>query len=266
MTRSARIADLKGLWRRSLIAWPDGRRDTTARVRWLQGQRAFVDLRQPASLSTPLDAGALDQLSLGDCLELATQEGFAGRLEFEQHFHWQRRIDFQPPTGAIDAGSLEWQADTLVETGRDLPYVEHWHREGGSAPVPCGAVQLLERGETTTAMLLRVGTWFMYARDRADPLSGSAGDLAAQVAAAPTIEAARALIDCEISLGTVTSAGFGITDSTLPYRLGHRLNPRIRERTVMLDDRATDGTPTTRAWDIIDFEGDVSSLTGNAPC
>jgi hypothetical protein len=41
---------LTGLWRRSLIIWPDGRRDETTDVAWLQGERASIDLRQPAGL------------------------------------------------------------------------------------------------------------------------------------------------------------------------------------------------------------------------
>ena len=41
------IAALAGLWRRSLIMWPDGRRDTTTWVNWLQGGKSYIDLRQP---------------------------------------------------------------------------------------------------------------------------------------------------------------------------------------------------------------------------
>ena len=35
-----RIEDMAGLWRRALIAWPDGRQDTTTFVSWLQGLAA----------------------------------------------------------------------------------------------------------------------------------------------------------------------------------------------------------------------------------
>ena len=41
------LETMPGLWRRSLIAWPDGRRDTTSFVNWLQGPGLYLDLRQP---------------------------------------------------------------------------------------------------------------------------------------------------------------------------------------------------------------------------
>jgi hypothetical protein len=41
------IADITGLWRRSLIEWPDGRSDTTTSVRRMQTPTFNVDLRQP---------------------------------------------------------------------------------------------------------------------------------------------------------------------------------------------------------------------------
>ena len=41
------VEKLRGLWTRSLIAWPDGKRDVTTQVAWLQGTGLFADLRQP---------------------------------------------------------------------------------------------------------------------------------------------------------------------------------------------------------------------------
>src|SRR5450631_1431310 len=139
------IQDLIGLWQRSLVAWPDGRRDTTTCVRWLQGREMFVDLRQPTPLPGFPHALSINDLSMRDCACLATQQGFAGRLRFDgRHFEWARQIDFQPKSPIADAGSLEWQADVLVERGRDVDYIEHWHRDGAAATVPQGAVELRE--------------------------------------------------------------------------------------------------------------------------
>jgi hypothetical protein len=40
------LNDLPGVWRRSLLAWPDGTRDTTTTVLWVQGPTLYADLRQ----------------------------------------------------------------------------------------------------------------------------------------------------------------------------------------------------------------------------
>jgi hypothetical protein len=67
MQRLTATADLKGLWRRSLIVRPDGTRDTTSRVHWLQGAGAFIDLRQPQCLPHLAHLSALNDLSTSDC-------------------------------------------------------------------------------------------------------------------------------------------------------------------------------------------------------
>src|SRR5664279_1626421 len=102
------IAELRGLWRRSMIAWPDGTRDTT-NVRWLQGLRSYIDLRQPMPVPDFPGVRSLADLSIDDCAWLAKQQGFAGHLGFDGGcFEWQRSIDFQPRKLHADAGSLHW--------------------------------------------------------------------------------------------------------------------------------------------------------------
>jgi hypothetical protein len=252
--RTPSLNELKGMWRRSLIARPDGTRDTTTHVRWLQSERLFVDLRQPAAMSDCSHAGCLDDLSLADCAGLATQEGFAGHLSFDgRHFEWLRRIDYQPASGTADAGSLEWSDTVLIERGRDVAYLEHWQRDESST-VPCAAALLRDGGSGTVAVLLRVGRHFMFARERPTPLCAQ-GDLPACVAAAPTLAAARALVDCEICCGEAVR-GFAIAASTLPYRRGARLNPQRRGNTITLSDRDSRGTAYARCWDIVECDGD----------
>jgi hypothetical protein len=109
-TRVPQMADLRGLWRRSLISWPDSTLDTTTSVRWLQGTCAYVDLRQPAALGDFSGRRGLADLTMDDCSRLAEQQGFAGRLTFDgTHFEWSRSIDFQPKALHVDAGSLCWE-------------------------------------------------------------------------------------------------------------------------------------------------------------
>ena len=254
------IPDLIGLWQRSLIAWPDGTRDATTCVRWLQGREMFVDLRQPRSLPDFPHVLSIDDLSMRDCACLAAQQGFAGRLRFDgRHFEWASQIDFQQKSLLADAGSLEWEADVLVERGRDIEYIEHWHRDGAAATVPQGAVELRERDHGTNAMLLRVGSTFMFARNRTMPLAAHR-TLRECVEAAPTVKAARQLVDCEISAGIVAAEGFRITASTLPFRHGRLLDQQLLHDSVTTWDHRSDGTAIARRWTITDIEGDLAAL------
>jgi hypothetical protein len=43
------LAEITGLWRRSLMRRPDGRTDPTTAERWMQTPSLFADLRQPAN-------------------------------------------------------------------------------------------------------------------------------------------------------------------------------------------------------------------------
>ena len=89
------IGELHGLWTRSLIAWPDGTRDTTTQVRWLQGHSAYSDLRQPVPIPDFSHVNGLAALTTEDCLHLATQEGFVGHFTFDgAFFEWARDIDY----------------------------------------------------------------------------------------------------------------------------------------------------------------------------
>ena len=90
------ITDTLGLWERSLIAWPDGRQDTTTFVAWLQGPSLFTDLRQPANPPSFDGVSCLDDLQPQHLDWLVRQEGFAGRfLRDGDAFEWRRIIDFE---------------------------------------------------------------------------------------------------------------------------------------------------------------------------
>jgi hypothetical protein len=240
------VADIRGLWRRSLIEWPDGRRDITSEVLWLQGISAFGDLRRPTPMADFSHAHRLSDLSRQDCAALAQQQGFAGHLTFDgRHFEWTRMIDFQPKS-RVDAGSLRWQSGVLIEEGRDADYIEHWHRDAVAMPGPAAAAVLHNTILGIKAVFVRVGQYYIFARDRTIELPVECS-LAECVAAAPNLEQARALVDCEISFGSATSDGLRITASTLPYRVGKLLH-------LSLD----------HAWEILDGEGDLAALRGFA--
>lgn len=257
--RVPHLADLRGLWQRSLISWPDGTRDTTTIVRWLQGSRAYVDLRQPAELGDFSHRRSLADLSMDDCARLAEQQGFAGRISFDgTHFEWERLIDLQPKALYADAGSLWWEDGVLIEKGRDIAYTEHWHRDDSAAVQPCASLALCEKSDGINGRLLRVGSWFMYARDRAAALPEHTS-LSECVSAAPTLSHARVLIDCEISFGLVTREGFLISASSLPYRAGDLLGQRLDDHTLITKDRDAYGSTRVRRWDITERQGELGA-------
>jgi hypothetical protein len=255
------LAELPGMWRRALIIRADGTRDFTSQVRWLQAQSLYVDLRQGASQPDSLHLHCLDDLTLQDCVLLAAQEGFAGRLGFDGDcFEWRRLIDFQPPGPFVDAGRLWWEEELLIETGRDVPYVEHWMRDPTVVTRPLAAVQLRDRHTGVMALAVQAGTVFMFARARSVALP--AGNTLAQcIAGAASMAQARAMVDCEITLGSV---GFGaaslILASTHPWRVSDRFALSCTGSMASTLDTDPAGAAVTRHWDIIEGEGDPGAV------
>jgi hypothetical protein len=214
------VGDLAGLWTRSLLVLPDGTRDTTTEVAWLQGPGGYADLRQAPGQPDFSHVRCLDDLTAADCVWLATQQGFAGTLRSaEGYFEWGREIDYQPPAVQPDSGRLFWQGDILVETGRYADYLEHWHRAPACGVVPCCEVALVSPWDGRPMRLVRTGDCFMFARGRVETRF-AAPTLAECVAGAADLAAARALLDCEISFGRITCGAWRILRSTLPFRVG----------------------------------------------
>ncbi len=232
------------MWRRTLITHADGTRDAATQVRWLQGSTLFADLRQGAALPDFLHLRSLNDLTFEDCTALAQQQGFAGRLGFDGDcFEWRRFIDFQPQAGA-DAGRLRWEEDVLVETGRDVPYVEWWLRDPTVVTRPLAGARLRDVQTGVAALVLQVGTVFMFARDRKVALP-EGKSLAECVAGAASLADARALLDCEVTLGSAApGSDTVILASTHPWR--------VAERFVL---------PSARArWEVIEAEGDPGAV------
>jgi hypothetical protein len=249
-----RLDQLGGLWRRSLIRLPDGSEDRTTEVHWLQGPARYVDLRQPRGRPSFAGIACLRDCGPDHLTWMATQEGFAGRLiQAGQFFEWERDIDFQPPSSLPDAGRL-WQEDgMMIEEGRDSPYREHWHHDlAGKASA---ALSLVEETTGVAGALVVVGDTFMVARARSVSLPQGAR-LADLLAEAQDRTAAQDLLDCEIALGAMDQGRFVIARSSLPYREGASLLPARDGDRLTTADIDPSGAPLTRAWRIVDEEGD----------
>jgi len=258
--KTPRIEDLTGLWTRSLLEFPDGRRDTATSVAWLQAGTRYADLRQPPGLPGFPHAAGLDDLSAEDCAHLATQSGFAGLLRaVGDCVEWVRKIDFQPPGPVKDIGRLVWQGDVLVETGRDVEYLEHWHRASDVLAGHFLALDLLAEDDDRVGYLVVAGGLFMYARDRVAALP--AGETLAEcIAAAPDLAAARDMLDCEISLGQA-DGDWQIARSTHPFRAGGLLAPVLVGERLTVAERDRAGGSVSRHWRVGAAEGDQRILS-----
>ncbi len=267
------VQEFPGLWTRSLMVWPDGRRDVSTQVAWLQGLALFADLRQPAGLFAGLSAaGCRDALTAADCLALSRQQGFAGRFEArEGAYEWVRRIDLQPPQTVRDIGRLFWRGEVLIEEGVEAEYTEHWHRDSVPDQAELAGMWLFDAQRSVSGCVLRVGDWFAYVRGRAPvgdaaPVAGAT--LSSLVEGAASLQQMQALVDCEISLGKAAGGGakgWRITRSSLPYRLGTVFFMRRQADRLLLPDLDEAGQPIERIWEITELEGDSSRILDTIP-
>jgi len=224
-------AALPGVWRRTLLDGPGMEPDTETTVLWLQTRRWHADLRLPPHRPDFSACTGLDDCTPEQLRWLAGQQGFAGITTVDPGAppqrpmlcQWHRQIDFQPPRGRRDIGSIVLSDDgaTLEERGIDAEYREIWQRLASSQGPSAG---WRRSGPGPAALLLVAGACFLYARDRPEPLPTGAGAQAATLAELlrqfPR-EGAR-MLDLELSFGHWRDAdGVGtITHSSLPWREG----------------------------------------------
>ena len=263
MTRShPALADLHGAWHRTLVREADGSTDDASAI-WLQGPPLFADLRQPPGLAGLVGGSHPKDLDRPQLLALCGQKAFAGTLVQDgDAFSWVRRIDLHPPAPLPDAGTLRWDGAVLVEEGLHEAYLEHWELiEGSPDGGPAGAL-LDDPLEGRTAVLVRVGTWFGYARDRSVPLRTPLAPLVEQVLGCGRRAEAAALLDCEVSIGRVRADRWEIVRSTLPHRVGVQLEPRLNPAGDRLRIRDPDpqGRSRPRDWHVSGVQGTVRLL------
>ncbi|MFG2027953.1 hypothetical protein [Streptomyces sp. NPDC048825] len=272
---------LVGVWQRALLVRPDGTRDAETNVTWVQGSSLYGDLRQPPGYPRHRGVLGLHHLGQDHLLSLAAQEAFAGELQYgDGLFTWHREIDFQPPGPFPDVGSLNTADGALVdrasphpadgvivEEGRYVAYREHWQAEERDR-TDTAAARLHGRLDGLAGILVRVGSWFLYARDRREPLTGTES-LADRVLGAASLARARELLDCEVSLGRVADGRWQVLRSTLPHREGRpfpMLPTTDGKDCLCVQDVDAGGTVVPLVWEIAACEGPGSLLAARGPC
>jgi hypothetical protein len=257
-----RLDDLAGLLHRSLHAFPDGRRDGTTAVTWLQGPGLYCDLRRPPGRPGFTGVRGSADLRPAHLEWMVRQQGFAGRCTQEGDvLRWERTVDLQP-AGEPDEGRVRWEGGVLVEEGLHGQYLERWHPErvAGAA----AAARLTDRGSGAAGVLVRVGDAFGHARARPRPLPpGTALEDLLRAAAHPDEQ--RALVDCEVCLGAVVAGRWVVRASSLPFREGADLAPRPDGDGLATADVGADGSPLTRRWALAELEGDPALLRPERP-
>lgn len=263
-------APFRGLWQREFIRLGDGTEDRTTRVFWAQTSSWFIDLRVPNNRAPHLVKSGFGDLTLDDCLTLAAQKGFAGRLSVKgSRCTWHRLLDYRPPTGRSDTGEVVVRGDTLRERGDASAVLatdyEELYIRRVSVDKGCVALALKEGGSSWCgngpAVLILLGDKFLFARGRPEPLS-QAESLADLVRAAwPDRRRIAQLLDCEVSMGDIGPGEWRVTLSTVPRREQQRLMPRVtpthtKERNELILD--TDQGQTI--WDIAEAEPSALEL------
>lgn len=198
----------RGVWRRSLLATPD-LRDTSTTVFWLQTERWHADIRLPAGRPDFSGVRQLADCSAEQLEWLRQQQGFAGITQVDTSVipeicNWHRVADFQPATATADAGTMEFEADMLIEKGVHAEYLEHWHK------LPDSDHDFAVIGSSVPAapltMLLVAGSYVMRVREHQ---SGWGSDAAL-----------TAILDFEVSFGVREADGWRVLHSTLPWLEG----------------------------------------------
>ncbi len=231
---------LRGAWRRRWIRFADGAVDDTSIVVWLQFERDMVDVRFAADRAELAHRKGLDNCDLADVLRLADSDSSSGYTTCTDVVvddagirtataEWHspvnadsttRAVSFQPFTSFPEPGLLEWNADgtVMIERAPSGEYVEEWHLVAGTAGGD-GSIEVLESGMQRFTM----GPVVVDVLDNRSTLDRSTS-LLDQIHSAPSIAAARMLVDCVFTLAELDDNGNTvITASTHPWRIGDRL-------------------------------------------
>lgn len=229
--------DFKGVWQRTLLQHgtdgesPTSDRDTWAR-RVLTGQW-FVDMRLPPH-TLARRALPLDQLRMAELSALVDQQAHAGVVRYEHLPEgplctWLRRIDYQPPGLAPDAGWLLSQSpDEVLEIGVHVDANEVWQRLPASDGRHIALAGFHDDGLDNGRRLLVAGRYLALVRARSKhwPRGMMAGATLREVMLHQP-EHALDWLNCSVAFGHIEAGCCVIERSTLPEEDGERRTLRI---------------------------------------
>ncbi len=217
-----------GLWQRLILQNDGAPADVTSHVFWLQTRSWHADIRIPAQRPDFSQHASFQACDRDRLLWLTGQRGFAGVTEVEGEIcSWQRKVDFQPPSGRRDMGRMVFvDPDTVVETGIEARYLEIWERVPGGEGLTAVLQREAEAGRVAepAEWLMFAGEYAMHVRNRVRSHLPPAESLAALAKNAEVDDAhLRELVDFDLSFARQTPAGWRIQLSTQPFREGSLL-------------------------------------------
>lgn len=234
--------ELTGLWRREVITTPNGYRDATTRVFWLQTSSWYADIRVQADRPKRKGATGFADYNDAELIAMAAVQGFAGELSAAGSVClWRRDLDYQPPNGSLDEATFAVKDGVMIEDGIHSAYQEIWRQEAPAA-APLLAYRLA--GETK-GLLVIAGEHFLEIRDRAVPLPPAESLTAymTETLGAGNREAAIAALSMRICHGRAAGAARLVTLSSYPWLEGTDLGA-VDPAEWSLIDRGTPRPPS----------------------
>lgn len=221
-------ANYIGVWQRHLLE-TNTSKDDTSLVLWMQTQHYHIDIRIPATCTNIRVVNSLEEYTDNELLILASQQGFAGLTlvtpstsASSEVCQWARKIDFQTLNDSRDIGKMVFtDANTVIETGVDDPYLEVWRRlEHSQEPYTFEFTSgKNHNGLEIPAYLMRTGNFVAYARPRAVALPKAPSLVHAIQTHKPTREQLLDWLDIEISFGEMLDdKHWQVKHSTLPFK------------------------------------------------
>lgn len=232
------------------MIWPDGTRDETTEVLWLQTSSLFADLRVPADRPAAGGRAGFAEFSDPELIALSRMQGFGGALDVDGSIcRWAREFDYQPPGSPPDEANFAFDGDLLIETGLHAEYEEIWERRTDIG-AELAAFRLAESKGDRGGILVLAGGFFLLIEDRAKglPEAASLAALVERDLAAGDRGQAIERLDMRIAFGSIRP-GWIVSAATLPWLEGASL---FSGRRALFDAAAamleiTDGA-TRQLW------------------
>lgn len=219
-----------GVWQRTSLQSPAGV-DTHSLVFWLQTPLLHADIRIPADRPDFRGKTSFLDFSVDELRLLARQQGFAGITSvIGDRCQWLRQIDYQPARTFLDIGRMQFNGNSLVESGIERDYTELWEKLPDSQGATF-AFQFMEKNtayspdQSQAGILVISGDYFIFVRNRPTTLPKASSLAAILNDTSFSRQQLVALLDFEISFGRLTlgSMPWEIQLSTLPFREGKPL-------------------------------------------
>jgi hypothetical protein len=212
---------LRGLWFREEFFTPNGYRNTTTKVVWLQTQRYYADLRIPIERPGIAGATSFEAFSDAELIQLADVQGFAGvQTAANGVCLWRRDSDFHPPRTTPDEARFEIEGDRMAELGIHSEYTEIWRRQPDSTD-PLAAFR---RDDAPYALLLIAGDHFLQyeGRNGTLPAAEKLGEIVCADLSAGRRDLAISRLSVRICYGRISGGEqpWQVSMSSLPWLEG----------------------------------------------